>query len=133
MDSAAKVPTQVVTMWPCECEKLQSDCFRDNSWAYECSDDLGLVTKDMTKAMELKDKGNELFKANQLMEAKEMYTQALQHCPFDESDPSKNQEYSVILANRSAVTDKVYLYSAALQDVDLALKYNYPKQLLFKV
>ena len=83
--------------------------------------------------MALKEKGNELFKANQFMEAKDQYTQALRYCPFDESDPSKNQDYSVILANRSAVTDKVCLYSAALQDVDLAPKYNYPRNLMFKV
>lgn len=106
---------------------------RSNSWCYECSDDFGLVEKDLSKAIELKEKGNELFKSNQFMEAKDFYTDALRYCPFDEKDASKNQEYSIILANRSAVTDKVYLYNAALQDVELALKYNYPRHLLFKI
>ena len=65
-----------------------------------------MVDKDLSKAIELKEKGNELFKSNQFMEAKDFYTDALRYCPFDEKDASKNQEYSIILANRSAVTDK---------------------------
>ena len=83
---------------------------RSNSWCHECPDDFGLVEKDLSKAIELKEKGNELFKTNQLMEAKDFYTDALRYCPFDEKDALKNQEYSIILANRSAVTDKEHFF-----------------------
>ena len=107
---------------------------RSQELDYPCdSKDFGLIEKDLNKALELKAKGNELFKANQWMEAKDFYTEALQYCPFDEAEPKNNQEYSVILANRSAVTDKVGLYKAAVQDVELALKYNYPRPLHYKV
>ena len=104
-----------------------------NDMEFLVGKDFGLIEKDLKKAMEFKEQGNAMFKTGQLMEAKDMYTKSLQHCPFDESDATKNQEYSIILANRSAVTDKVYLYKSAVQDIDLALKYNYPKALQYKV
>ena len=67
------------------------------------------------------------------MEAKDLYTKALQYCPFDATDITNNKEYAVILANRSACTDKAELWAAAVQDIDEALKYGYPRPLHYKV
>ena len=83
--------------------------------------------------MEYKAKGNELFKTNQLIEARDLYTKALQYCPFDKKDTANNKDYAVILANRSACTDKIGLFEAAVQDIDDALRYGYPKTLQYKV
>ena len=91
------------------------------------------ITKNLEKALELKDQGNKLFKERKPIEAKDFYTKALMHCPFNNEDPSNNKEYSIILANRSAALDQAYLFEAALQDIDLALKCGYPKELKFKV
>ena len=62
-----------------------------------------------------------------------MYTKALQYCPFDNNVLSNNKECAIILANRSACTDKLGLYPAAVQDIDDALKYGYPKEWHYKV
>ena len=62
-----------------------------------------------------------------------MYTKALQYCPFDNNVLTNNKEYSIILANRSACTDKLGLYPAAVQDIDDALKCGYPKEWHYKV
>ena len=83
--------------------------------------------------MEYKDEGNKCFKAGQGQEAKDWYTKSLQWCPFDKDNLENNKEYSIILANRSAVLDQHGCYEAALQDIDLALKCGYPKELKFKV
>ena len=83
--------------------------------------------------MEYKAKGNGLFKTNQLIEARDLYTKALQYCPFDKKDTANNKDYAVILANRSACTDKIGLFEAAVQDIDDALRYGYPKTLQYKV
>ena len=83
--------------------------------------------------MEYKAKGNELFKASNLMEAKNMYTTALQHCPFDSSDIKNNKDYATILANRSACTEKMGLHEAVVQDIDYAMKYGYPRHWHYKV
>lgn len=93
----------------------------------------GFPKKDLGLALKFKEEGNDLFKANKFMEAADMYTKALQHCPFDSSDPSKNKDYSIILANRSAATDKAGFFEATVQDIDCALKYGYPKELHYKV
>ena len=62
-----------------------------------------------------------------------MYTKSLQYCPFRRDNIESNKEYSIILANRSACLDQGGMYDSALQDIDLALKCGYPKELKFKV
>ena len=62
-----------------------------------------------------------------------MYTKAIQHCPLDITDIANNKDYAIILANRSACTDKIGLFEAIVQDIDDALKYGYPRHLHYKV
>ena len=64
---------------------------------------------------------------------RDRYTKAVQHCPLDITDVASNKDYAIILANRSACTDKIGLFEAAVQDIDDALKYGYPRQLHYKV
>ena len=91
------------------------------------------IKPDLEKALKFKEEGNKCFKAGQGQDAKDWYTKALQYCPFDANNLEKNKEYSIILANRSAVLDQNGMYDAALQDIDLALKCGYPKELKFKI
>ena len=62
-----------------------------------------------------------------------MYTKAVQHCPLDRTDVTSNKDYAIILANRSACTDKIGLYEASVQDIDDAFKHGYPRQYHYKV
>lgn len=62
-----------------------------------------------------------------------MYTKSLQLCPFNKDNPGENKDYAIILANRSATLDVTGPYHEALQDIELAFKYGYPKELYYKV
>ena len=53
--------------------------------------------------------------------------------PMNKDDLTKNKDYAVILANRSAALENMNCFEAVMQDVDLAFKYGYPKELFFKV
>lgn len=91
------------------------------------------INPNIEEAMKFKEEGNKLFKAGRLGEAKDMYTKSLMYCPFNKEEPANNKEYSIILANRSACLDTMGLYESALDDIDCALKYGYPKELKFKI
>jgi len=58
---------------------------------------------------------------------------AMMYYPMNKDDLSKNKDYAVLLANRSAALENMNCYEAVIQDVDLAFKYGYPKELFFKV
>ena len=83
--------------------------------------------------MKFKEEGNTLFKNNSPQDAKDMYTKALMYCPFDENDLKNNKDYAIILANRSAALEKLRCHEGVAEDIDLALKYGYPRELYFKV
>ena len=70
---------------------------------------------------------------NRFRDARDAYTKSLQVCPLDTADEANNKEYSIILANRSATLDSGRFYNACVQDIDLAFKYGYPRNLQFKV
>ena len=57
----------------------------------------------------------------------------MMYYPMNKDDLSKNKDYAVLLANRSAALENMNCYEAVIQDVDLAFKYGYPKELFFKV
>ena len=83
--------------------------------------------------MKFKDEGNKLFKSNSPQDAKDMYTKALMYCPFNENDLKSNKDYAIILANRSAALENLSCHEGVAEDIDLALKYGYPRELYFKV
>lgn len=91
--------------------------------------------KNLEKALEFKEQGNDFFRSNNYGEAYKFYTKALQHCPVDELNPAdpKNKQYSIIWANRSAALDGAGLYAACIHDIDTALKFGYPRELWYKI
>merc|ERR1711963_447125 len=91
------------------------------------------INKSLDDAMKFKEEGNNLFKSNSQQDAKDMYTKALMYCPFDENDLKNNKDYAIILANRSAALEKLRCHEGVAEDIDLALKYGYPRELYFKV
>ena len=47
--------------------------------------------------------------------------------------PLENKEVAIIYANRAATMEITGPYHSVLQDVELAFKYGYPKEMFFKV
>jgi len=93
------------------------------------------TAKNLEKALEFKELGNEQFRLNQFGEAYNLYTKALLNCPVDEDNPTdpNNKQFSIFLANRSAALDKAGLYAACIKDIDTALKFGYPRDLWYKI
>merc|ERR1719347_825210 len=91
--------------------------------------------KNLEKALEFKEEGNDHFRRNMFREAIQSYTKAIQYCPVNESNPDdpKNKDYSIFFANRSAAMDGAGLYAACIHDIDVSLKFGYPKHLWYKI
>jgi len=91
--------------------------------------------RDLEKALEFKEKGNDFFRQRNYGEAFKHYTQAIQHCPVNEEKPEDlvNKDYSIMLANRSAAMDGAGLYDACIKDIDRSLKFGYPRELWYKI
>eukprot|EP00092_Neocalanus_flemingeri_P004085 GFUD01004397.1.p1 GENE.GFUD01004397.1~~GFUD01004397.1.p1 ORF type:complete len:687 (+),score=157.59 GFUD01004397.1:181-2241(+) len=91
--------------------------------------------RNLEKALEFKEKGNDFFRLRTYGEAFKNYTQALQHCPVNEENPEDpiNRDYSIMLANRSAAMDGAGLYDACIKDIDRSLKFGYPRELWYKI
>lgn len=103
--------------------------------------------RDIEKAREYKEKGNDFFRKNMFIEALDQYTLAIQHCPVNEENPEdpNNKDYSIFFANRwvtpiaviflvkcpilfrSAAYDHAGRFESCIHDIDLALKYGYPR------
>ncbi|XP_023324875.1 SET and MYND domain-containing protein 4 [Eurytemora carolleeae] len=95
----------------------------------------GESIKNLETALEYKEKGNEFFRKNNFGEAYQNYTKALQYCPVNLDNPPDpaNKQYSIIWANRSAALDGAGLYAATIHDIDMALKFGYPRELWYKI
>jgi len=91
--------------------------------------------RDIEKAREYKEKGNDFFRKNMFIEALDQYTLAIQHCPVNEENPEdpNNKDYSIFFANRSAAYDHAGRFESCIHDIDLALKYGYPRELWYKI
>jgi len=91
--------------------------------------------RNLEKALEFKEKGNDFFRKHQYGEAFHNYTLAIQHCPYNEENPEDpiNRDYSIMLANRSAAMDGAGLYDACIKDIDRSLMFGYPRELWYKI
>jgi len=91
--------------------------------------------RNLEKALEFKEKGNDFFRKHQYGEAFKNYTMAIQHCPYNEENPEDpvNRDYSIMLANRSAAMDGAGLYDACIKDIDRSLMFGYPRELWYKI
>ena len=80
--------------------------------AFDAAGGAEMPEKSFDKARECKEKGNELFKAMQYGEARDMYTKALQHFPYGGEGP--DQEYAILFANRSAALEHGRIFKACI-------------------
>ena len=88
---------------------------------------VGICRKDEEAAKEKKDVGNKLFSKGRDTEALKNYNKALVLAPVD------SLIIPIILANRSAVFYKLGRLEECLEDVQEALKLDYPIHLRHKV
>lgn len=75
--------------------------------------------KSLEEALEIKLKGNELYKQNQFQEAIQLYTQAIDICP-----KHRMAEVSVMYQNRAAANEKLERLVEATTDCDSSIQYN---------
>lgn len=85
--------------------------------------------KSMTQAVSLKTEGNKHFQKKNLTAALASYNQALILAPFSNNDGL----LAVCFANRSAVFFSLHKYEECLSDIDMAIKHNYPSNMLYKL
>ena len=72
-----------------------------------------------------------MFQAGRDIEAITAFNKAILKAPFN--DEKKGKDFSLAVANRSAVLLRLGYHQAALEDVDLALEAGYPKDLKYKL
>jgi len=115
---------------PEERVEMLLECFRENRPMPKL--EAPKSEKDMQKAMQLKAEGNQMFKENKFKEARDLYTKSLQHCPVNAENLGDNREFSIILANRAAALEAGRMWGACRQDILMAFKYGYPRNLQYK-
>lgn len=84
-------------------------------------------SKSSIESKRYRELGNEKFKTGDDRTSLELYSKSVCAAPF------KSEEFPLALANRSAALFRLQLFKECLQDVDLALKNGYPKNLRHKL
>ncbi|RWS02899.1 SET and MYND domain-containing protein 4-like protein [Dinothrombium tinctorium] len=88
--------------------------------------------KNDERAKYLRVSGNDLFKKQAFEEAVKCYTHALMSASFPNS-PNTESEMSLCFANRSTAFFHLKCYSAAIKDIDEAIKLGYSKSSVNKL
>lgn len=83
--------------------------------------------KSLDEAETFKDLGNKEFQAKRYAESIEFYTKSALYAPLDSS------QLPIAFANRSASLFYLNRYDECVRDIQLAIKFNYPKQLYYKL
>jgi tetratricopeptide (TPR) repeat protein len=105
--------------------------------------------KSFKRSVDLRNSGNKSFQMKDDRTALMLYTQSIATAPFPGTSEISNQELqthfaekendctsealALALANRSAVFFSMGNHEACLSDIRQAMKYNYPKKLLYKL
>lgn len=105
--------------------------------------------KSFKRSLDLRNSGNKSFQMKDDRAALKLYTQSIATAPFPGTSKICNQELqtqlgengndctsdalALALANRSAVFFSMGNHEACLNDIRQAMKYNYPKKLLYKL
>lgn len=97
---------------------------QDRFWLFKRQ---SLLLKDEQYAVELRNKGNENFKQKQYLEALYNYNESL--C-FSEPNSAN---ISIVFANRSAVYFHLKYYKVCIENINLAIEYGYPANLMHKL
>lgn len=101
-------------------EALEDDVIDEDSQRdYEVGLSEEEKEENRTKADELKQQGNELFKQGEHLRSVELYTNALRLCPLDSKEAR-----AILYANRAAAKAKLDRKASALEDCSKALEYN---------
>lgn len=88
--------------------------------------------KSIEESKRMRDIGNMSFKNGNFMDALNQYTQAVRYAPYPNQD-IKDNSLALALANRSAALYSLTRYRLCLLDIDLAIKYGYPENNMFKL
>ena len=73
----------------------------------------------LTKALELKNKGNEYFRQGKYDDALKLYSDAIEICPFE-----KTKELSTFYQNRAACYEHMKKYENVVEDCSKAIEYD---------
>ena len=87
------------------------------------------LEKSAAKSILARTEGNKEFQDKKFPEALSLYNESVKYAPMS----SVETEFSMAVANRSAVLIHMKKYNECLQDVELALSYGYPDVLKYKV
>ncbi|XP_068628489.1 SET and MYND domain-containing protein 4-like [Battus philenor] len=86
------------------------------------------VKKDLEKARQLKDKGNQAVQKGDWAQALQCYSQSIISLPQKETE-----ELSILYANRSAALSHLEQHEETLSDINRCLSLGYPRHLRYKV
>ena len=88
---------------------------------------LGKIDKSLSLTCHHRTQGNHLFSLKDYKAAVQSYTRSIETCPLENSE-----QLGIAYANRSAALFFLNLYEDCVEDIDLALKNNYPAHLQHK-
>ena len=114
---------------------LQSDLERVSfTWQLDCVQSAVVIKekfqgKCKTKSVSSRNDGNKKFQLKKFSDALILYNKSVNFAPLCGDEP----EFSMAVANRSAVLIHMKQYSQCLLDIDLALAYGYPNTLKYKL
>lgn len=94
--------------------------------------------KSVEQSKCMRELGNKFFKNGEFMEALKHYTEAIRFAPYPSTSTNNLQHQqddslALGLANRSAALYSLTRYRLCLLDIDLAIKYGYPANNMFKL
>ncbi|KAI4487055.1 hypothetical protein M0802_012078 [Mischocyttarus mexicanus] len=90
--------------------------------------------KDGFKALRFKNIGNDYFGREDYRKALDSYSEAVLSAPLkEETTAAAAADLPVIFANRSAALYHLQEYEHSLNDIEEAIRLNYPKELRYKV
>ncbi|OXU21510.1 hypothetical protein TSAR_009791 [Trichomalopsis sarcophagae] len=96
-------------------------------WLHSVEQNQTLYKKNIQKSEELRKQGNKEFQNKKYLTSIKSYTLSLQYAPWESED------LPLALANRSAALFYMEKYEACIKDIELALEYDYPKSMLYKL
>uniref|UniRef100_A0A182J2Z7 Uncharacterized protein n=1 Tax=Anopheles atroparvus TaxID=41427 RepID=A0A182J2Z7_ANOAO len=108
-------PSDDTSLAPYDDDVIDEDSQRD----YECGLSDEEKAENKTKADELKQRGNELFKQGEHCQSVDMYTKALRLCPLE-----CKEDRAILYANRAAAKAKLDRKLTAIEDCTKAIEYN---------
>ncbi|XP_011502335.1 PREDICTED: SET and MYND domain-containing protein 4-like [Ceratosolen solmsi marchali] len=97
------------------------------AWLHNVEQNQTSNKKNVQKSEELRKQGNKEFQNKKYFLSIKYYTLSLQYAP------SESEDLPLALANRSAALFYIEKYEACIKDIKLALQYNYPKNILYKL